>query len=153
MLMTTISARWRTNAPYFHTLLRIAAAAMFITSGTSKLFAFPEGMPPDGRTAQLLTQIGIGGLMEFVGGSLILIGLFTRPIAFLLSGEMAVAFFQFHFPQSYWPTINGGVGAALYCFVWLYFSTAGAGPLSLDSFFARHKRAVSDHLAVEVDDL
>jgi len=67
------------------------------------------------------------------GGGLILPGLFTRPVAFVLSGEMAVAYFQFHFPQSFWPTINGGIPAVLYCFFWLYFSAAGAGAWSLDA--------------------
>jgi putative oxidoreductase len=80
-----------------------------------------------------MTQAGLGGFLEAFGGGLLLLGLFTRPVAFILSGEMAVAYFQFHFPQSFWPTINGGVPAALFCFVWLYFSAAGAGPWSLDA--------------------
>lgn len=67
------------------------------------------------------------------GGALLLLGLFTRPVAFLLAGEMAVAYFQFHFPKSFWPTVNGGVSAALYCFIWLYFWAAGAGPWSVDA--------------------
>ncbi len=67
------------------------------------------------------------------GGALLLFGLFTRPVAFLLSGEMAVAYFQFHAPLGFWPNMNGGVAAVLYCFVWLYFSAAGAGPWSLDA--------------------
>ena len=103
-----------------------------------KLFAFPAGMPPDGSTAPLLSQIGIGGLLEVVGGALLLVGLFTRPVAFILSGMMAVAYFQFHQPQGFWPVMNGGIPAILYCFVWLYFSAAGAGPWSLD---ARRGRA------------
>jgi putative oxidoreductase len=90
-------------------------------------------MPPDGGTARLLSQIGIGGVLETFGGFLLLLGLFTRPVAFILAGEMAVAYFQFHFPQGFWPTMNGGVSAALYCFVWLYFAAAGAGPWSLDA--------------------
>ena len=80
-----------------------------------------------------MTQIWIGGVLEVFGGGLILLGLFTRPVAFILSGEMAVAYFQFHFPNGFWPVVNGGVDAALYCFVWLYFSAAGAGPWSLDA--------------------
>lgn len=102
-------------------------------SGTMKLFAWPMGMPPDGGTAQLLSQIGIGGLLEVFGGALMLIGLFTRPVAFILAGEMAVAYFQFHQPAAFWPTMNGGVSAVMYCFVWLYFSAAGAGVWSIDS--------------------
>jgi len=119
-------------------VLRIVAAFIFIPSGTMKLFAFPAGMPPDGSTAPLLSQIGIGGLLEVVCGALLLVGLFTRPVAFILSGMMAVAYFQFHQPQGFWPVMNGGIPAILYCFVWLYFSAAGAGPWSLD---ARRGRA------------
>lgn len=126
-------SNWRNFAPQLKSLLRIVAAFMFLLAGTSKLFAFPVGMPPDGGTATLLSQVGIGGVLEFVGGALLLVGLFTRPVAFILSGEMAVAYFQFHFPNGFWPTVNGGVSAALYCFVWLYFSAAGAGPWSLDA--------------------
>jgi putative oxidoreductase len=85
------------------------------------------------ENAPLLSQAWVGGILEVFGGALLLVGLFTRPVAFLLSGEMAVAYFQFHFPQGFWPTTNGGVPAALYCFVWLYFSAAGAGPWSLDA--------------------
>jgi putative oxidoreductase len=106
---------------------------MFMLAGTSKLFAFPVGMPPNNGTANLMSQIGFGGLLEFVGGLLLLVGLFTRPVAFLLAGEMAVAYFQFHQPQGFWPVVNGGVAAVLYCFIWLYFSAAGAGPWSIDA--------------------
>ena len=106
---------------------------MFILAGTTKLFAFPAGVPPDGGTVPLMSQMGLGAILEAFGGGLLLVGLFTRPVAFLLAGEMAVAYFQFHAPQGFWPTMNGGVAAVLYCFVWLYFSAAGAGPWSLDS--------------------
>jgi putative oxidoreductase len=106
---------------------------MFMLAGTTILFAFPAGMPPNGATAPLMSEIGIGGALEAFGGALLLLGLFTRPVAFLLAGEMAVAYFQFHFRNGFWPTMNGGVAAALYCFVWLYFSAAGAGPWSLDA--------------------
>lgn len=81
----------------------------------------------------LLSQIGVGGLLEVIGGMLMLLGLFTRPVAFILAGEMAVAYWQVHAPESAWPTMTGGVSAALYCFVWLYFSAVGAGPWSLDA--------------------
>jgi putative oxidoreductase len=114
-------------------LLRIVAAFMFILAGTAKLFAFPVGTMPGGGTVAFASQLGIGAVLESFGGALLLVGLFTRPVAFLLSGEMAVAYFQFHFPRSFWPVANGGVGAALYCFVWLYFSAAGGGPWSLDA--------------------
>jgi putative oxidoreductase len=110
----------------------MVAAFMFMLAGTSKLFAFPVGMPKGG-TAHLMSQVGVGGILEAFGGLLLLLGLFTRPVAFLLAGEMAVAYFQFHFPKSFWPTVNGGVAAALYCFIWLYISAAGPGPWSLDA--------------------
>jgi putative oxidoreductase len=123
--------------PQLRSVLRIVAAFMFILAGTSKLFAFPVGMPPHGGTAKLLSEAGVAGVLEVFGGALLLVGLFTRPVAFLLAGEMAVAYFQFHFPSSFWPTVNGGVSAVLYCFVWLYFSAAGPGPWSID---ARRRR-------------
>jgi putative oxidoreductase len=110
----------------------MVAGFMFTLAGTTKLFAFPAGMPKGG-TAKLMSEIGVAGVLEVAGGLLMLFGLFTRPVAFLLAGEMAVAYFQFHFPKSFWPTINGGVSAALYCFLWLYFSAAGPGPWSLDA--------------------
>ena len=133
MTAPSIFARWSAWGPQLQSVLRIVAAFMFLQTGTMKLFAWPMGMPPDGGTAKLMSQIGIGGILEVFGGALLLLGLFTRPVAFLLAGEMAVAYFQFHFPQGFWPVMNGGISAALYCFVWLYFSAAGAGPWSLDA--------------------
>jgi putative oxidoreductase len=106
---------------------------MFMLAGTMKLFAFPAGIPPHGGTVRLLSQAGLAGVLETLGGGLLLLGLFTRPVAFLLSGEMAVAYFQFHAPRGFWPVLNGGEPAALFCFLWLYFSAAGAGPWSLDA--------------------
>ncbi len=137
MTEPNLVAKWSAWAPYLKSVLRIVAAFMFMLAGTAKLFAFPIGMPPNGGTAPLMSQIGIGGVLEVIGGALLLLGLFTRPVAFLLSGEMAVAYFQFHFPQGFWPVVNGGVAAVLYCFLWLYFSAAGAGPWSLDAKRAR----------------
>lgn len=133
MNASNLIAKCSACGPRLQSVLRIVAALMFMLAGTMKLFAFPAGMPPDGSTAALLSQIWIGGILELVGGALLLVGLFTRPVAFLLAGEMAVAYFQFHFPQGFWPNMNGGVAAALYCFVWLYYSAAGAGPWSLDA--------------------
>ena len=141
----SIARQWSSFAPQFKSLLRMVAAFMFMLSGTSKLFAFPVGMPPDGSTAQPMTQIWIGGALEVFGGALLLIGLFTRPVAFLLSGEMAVAYFQFHHPQSFWPTVNHGVAAVLYCFLWLYYSAAGPGPWSLDAMRGGSARS-GDHV-------
>jgi len=132
MAVTTLETRWAAWGPQLLSLLRIVAAFMFIQSGTMKLFGFPMAMP-DGSTASLMTQMGIGALLELVGGGLLLVGLFTRPVAFILSGEMAVAYFQFHAPQSFWPIVNQGQPAVLYCFIWLYLSAAGPGPWSLDA--------------------
>ena len=126
-------AKWASWGPYLQSVLRIVAAFMFLQSGTMKLFAWPAGMPPDDSTATLLSQVGIAGVLEVVGGGLLMLGLFTRPVAFILSGEMAVAYFQFFAAQSIWPVMNNGMTPALYCFVWLYFSAAGAGPWSLDA--------------------
>jgi putative oxidoreductase len=126
----TKSSEW---SPRLLSVLRIVAAFTFIPAGTMKLFAFPAGMPPNGGTAAFGTQIWIGGVLEALGGALLLLGWFTRPVAFLLAGEMAVAYFQFHAPRSFWPAINQGVPAVLYCFVWLYLSAAGGGPWSVDA--------------------
>ena len=128
----SLGSKWSACAPYLHSVLRIVAAFMFILAGTTKLFSFPGAMP-QGASAPVMSQVWIGGVLEVFGGALLLIGLFTRPVAFLLAGEMAVAYFQFHFPHSFWPTINGGAAAALYCFVFLYLSAAGAGPWSVDA--------------------
>jgi len=130
---SNVFAKWTSWAPQLQSLLRIVAAFIFITAGTTGLFAFPAGIPPAGGTVPVMSQLWIGALLELVGGGLLLVGLFTRPVAFVLAGEMAVAYFQFHFPSSFWPTINQGVPAVLYCFLWLYFSAAGAGPWSLDA--------------------
>src|SRR5437867_6773715 len=133
MTAPNIIAKWSIWGPYLQSVLRVVAASMFILSGTMKLFAFPAGVPPDGGTIPLMSQIGLGAILEAFGGGLLLVGLFTRPVAFLLAGEMAVAYFQFHAQQGFWLTMNGGVPAVLYCFIWLYFSAGGAGPWSLDS--------------------
>ncbi|PYP71740.1 MAG: DoxX family protein [Gemmatimonadetes bacterium] len=133
MTAPNIVVRWSTWAPQLRSVLRIVAAFMFVQAGTLKLFAFPIGMPPNGATASLLSEFWFAGVLETFGGTLLLLGLFTRPVAFLLAGEMAVAYFQFSFPLSVWPVANNGVPPALYCFLWLYLSAAGAGPWSLDA--------------------
>jgi len=127
-----IVSKWKAFAPQLQSVLRIVAAFLFIPSGTVKLFAYPMGMP-DGSTVHFGTQMWIGAVLEAVGGALMLLGLFTRPVAFILAGEMAVAYFQFHAPQGFWPVVNGGTSAAMFCFLWLYFSAAGPGPWSVDA--------------------
>ena len=95
-----LAARWIAAAPKLLSVLRMVAGLLFLLAGTSKLFAFPVGLPP-GVTVEFPSQIWIGGALEVVGGALLLLGLFTRPTAFILSGEMAVAYFQFHAPQGF----------------------------------------------------
>jgi putative oxidoreductase len=105
-----------------------------------KLFAFPVGMSTAGGGIKLISEVGLAGILEVFGGALLVLGLFTRPVAFLLAGEMAVAFFQVHFPRAFWPVLSGGELAFLYCFVWLYFSAAGAGPWSLDAMRGKQSK-------------
>jgi len=137
--MAEPSNRWTALSPQLLSILRIVAAFMFIQAGTMKLFAFPMSMPNDLKL-DLFSQMGIGGILEAFGGALLLVGLFTRPVAFLLAGEMAVAYFQFHFPMDFWPIINNGVSAVLYCFLWLYISAAGPGPWSIDAILRSNKK-------------
>lgn len=138
-IIPKLTAKWTSWSSQLQSILRIVSAFIFIQAGTMKLFAFPMGMPPNGGTAELFSQIGIGGILETFGGALLLLGLFTRPVAFILSGEMAVAYFQFHSPQGFWPIMNGGVSAMLFCFVLLYFSAAGAGVWSIDAMREKKK--------------
>jgi putative oxidoreductase len=119
-------------------VFRIVAGLIFITSGTMKLFGFPPSPVPVPQL-DVFSQIWIGAVMEFAGGILIVLGLFTRPTAFLLAGEMAVAYFQFHFPGSFWPTVNMGIAPILYCFLFLYLMVAGAGAWSVDRIIARRR--------------
>lgn len=117
-------------------VLRIVSGLVFITFGTMKLFNIPP-MPPGQPPVELLSQVGIAGILEVFGGLAFVLGLFTRPVAFILAGEMAVAYFQFHFPNSYWPSVNMGVPAILYSFIFLYYVFSGAGIWSIDAMIAR----------------
>ena len=125
-------------APYLQSVLRIVAALSFLTHGTQKLFAWPLAEPRP--TVELMSQMGAAGILEVVGGALMLLGLFTRPVAFVLAGEMAVAYFQAHHPRAFWPALNGGEPAVLFCFIYLYFAAAGPGPWSLDALLSRGSR-------------
>lgn len=131
-MTTTLAARWRSWAPYLLSVLRIIAAFLFIQFGSAKLLAIPAAVMPGGGTAPLMSLPGFAGSLELVGGALLLLGLFTRLVAFLLSGEMAFAYFMGHAPHGFWPVLNQGSPAILFCFIWLYISSAGPGPWSLD---------------------
>ncbi|HEX8262287.1 MAG TPA: DoxX family protein [Allosphingosinicella sp.] len=119
-------------APRLLSLLRIVAALIFLLHGAQKLLGFPP-LAPGMAMPEPFTLMWIGGVLELFGGLMLLIGLFTRPVAFVLSGEMAVAYWMFHAPQGPFPTLNGGDAAILYCFAFLYLAAAGPGPWSVDA--------------------
>jgi putative oxidoreductase len=112
-------------------VLRIVTALCFMQHGTAKLLQFPHVEMFDGLT--LASLMGIAGILELVGGALLVVGLLTRPVAFILSGQMAVAYFMMHAPKSFFPLLNGGEGAILFCFIFLYIACAGGGAWTLDA--------------------
>ena len=119
-------------------LLRVVSGLLFLQAGGMKLFDWFGGVPAQfGGHPPFMSQTWIGGVLEFYGGTAILLGLLTRPIAFLLSGEMAVAYFQFHQPNGFWPIQNHGEPAVLFCFIFLFFAAYGAGHWSCDAMFRR----------------
>ena len=115
-------------APHVLSALRIVAALLFLSYGTAKFFDFPG---PGPKLTPLLTAAGV---LEIVGGTLLVIGLFSRPVAFVLSGMMAVAYFIEHLPRGFFPLVNRGNEAILFCFIFLYIAAAGPGPWSLDAW-------------------
>jgi putative oxidoreductase len=123
--------------PRLLSVLRIVAAFLFMSHGTQKLFGFPTSEPRD--PAAVFSLMGVAGVLEAFGGLLLLLGILTRPVAFVLAGEMAVAYFRSHAPQGFWPLLNRGELAALYCFLFLYFAAAGGGSWSLDAIRARRR--------------
>lgn len=119
-------------------LLRVVAGLLFLQAGGMKMFDWFGGVPEQfGGHPKFLSQIWIGGAMEFYGGLAVMLGLWTRPVAFILSGEMAVAYFQFHQPQGFWPIQNHGEPAVLLCFIFLLFAAHGGGAWSVDGWLAR----------------
>jgi putative oxidoreductase len=126
--------------PYLLSILRIALGFLFIQHGTEKLWGFPNGRVDHNFFTALH---GFAGLLEFPGGLLLILGLFTRPLAFILCGEMAVAYFHSWAPRGFWPISNGGEGAVIYCFTYLWLVTAGAGPWSLDYLLQRRPKKVA----------
>jgi putative oxidoreductase len=126
-------SRWQ---PQLLALLRIVTGLLFLEHATQKFFGFPAPFPMPGPLPPLLVAAGV---IELVAGVLVTLGLFTRLAAFIAAGEMAVAYFMMHFPQGFWPAVNKGEAAILYCFIFLYLAAAGAGAWSIDS--ARVKSA------------
>ena len=127
MLSETLTTTW---SPRVLSVLRIMSALIFMAHGTQKILGFPASDRP---APEILSLGGIAGVLELFGGALLVLGLFTRPVAFLLSGLMAFAYFIAHAPRSFFPILNGGDAAILYCFVFLYLVFAGGGPWSLDA--------------------
>ncbi len=122
-------------APRLLSVLRIVSALIFMAHGTQKLLGFPA--PPANGLPATFSLIWVGGIIELLGGLLLVLGLFTRPVAFVLSGQMAVAYWMFHAPRNLYPLLNGGDASILYCFVFLYLVAAGPGPWSLDALRRR----------------
>jgi putative oxidoreductase len=136
--MNTVLAAPRVSLSLL-SILRVFTGLSLLQHGTGKILGFP--VVPNFANIQLNSLAGVGGLIELVGGILFTIGLFTRPVAFILSGFTAVAYFMVHAGKSFYPVLNGGELAALYCFIFLYFVFAGAGPWSLDAIRERKAAA------------
>ncbi|HKN65773.1 MAG TPA: DoxX family protein [Gemmatimonadaceae bacterium] len=121
-------------------ILRVVAALILMQHGSQKLFHYPpSGAPGPVTPLVLVSQTGLAGVLEFFGGMLLLLGLFTRPVAFILSGEMAVAYFQVHAPRAFLPIVNRGELPVILCFVFLYLAFAGAGSWSVDAVMRRSR--------------
>jgi putative oxidoreductase len=127
--------RW---SPYFLSILRIIAAFVYGVHGTRNFVWVSCAVPVPHLSPLFLA----GGMIETFGGLLLLIGLFTRPFAFVLSGEMPAAYFKFHAPQGFWPLLNDGEGTVLYCFIFLFLASAGGGPWSFDSLLRKRASTV-----------
>lgn len=141
MLTDTFDERQPAWHGAIHSLLRVVTGLLFMQHGVQKLFGLL--IPPDrpwSGPPEMFSQFWFAGILETFGGALIVLGLLTRPVAFLLSGEMAVAYFQAHFPRSVWPILNGGEPVVLFCFVYLYFFATGAGRYSIDAALNKRRR-------------
>ena len=124
-----------------YVLLRVVSGLLFLQAGGVKIFDWFGGVPAQfGGHPPIMSQTWIGGMLEVYGGAAILLGLLTRPVAFLLSGEMAVAYFQFHQPSGFWPIQNHGEPAVLLCFIFLYMAARGGGEWSLDALLRRRRK-------------
>lgn len=129
--MSEIGSICSKAAPHLLSVLRIVVAFLYMQHGGQKLFSFPAASPMG--EPPFFSLIWFAGVLELFGGLLILIGLFTRPVAFLLSGQMAFAYFMVHAPQNFWPLLNGGELEVFYCFTFLYLAAAGGGRWSVDN--------------------
>jgi putative oxidoreductase len=139
--MANLDSFYATWTPRLLSVLRIIAGFLLTAHGAQKLFGF---LAPAGASAPpMFSQMWVGGVLELFGGILLLLGLFTRPVAFILSGMMAVAYFQMHAPGGFWPLQNKGELAVLYCFVFLFLAAAGGGAWGLDRLFRRDQAAPS----------
>jgi putative oxidoreductase len=123
--------------PQLLSVLRIVTGLLFMQHGLQKLFGFFGGMGGPGQTVELASRYGVAGVLETFGGALIVLGLFTRLVAFILSGEMAFAYFLAHLPNSFFPIENRGEPVVLFCFVYLFLAAAGPGPWSVDAMMGR----------------
>lgn len=132
-----IASRLKSLEPHALGVLRIVSALIFMAHGTQKILGFP----PSERTVTMFSLSWIAGVLELIGGALLVLGLFTRPVAFVLSGLMAFAYWLAHAPRSFFPVSNGGDAAILYCFVFLFIVFAGPGRWSLDGLLGRERRA------------
>jgi putative oxidoreductase len=131
MTTTTMNSTAAAWAPRVLSIFRIVVALLFVSHGLVKLFGFPAGAQPG--QVPLATIYGLAAILETFGGAAILLGLFTRPVAFILSGQMAVAYFMAHATQGFFPVLNGGELAIMFSFAFLYLAAAGAGPWSIDA--------------------
>ena len=134
-MLDSLALTW---APRLLSVLRIVSALIFIAHGTQKLFGFPA--PPGSGLPPAMSLYWFAGVLEAGGGALLLLGAFTRPVAFILSGEMGFAYWLGHAPRNFYPLLNGGDAAILYCFVFLYIAAAGPGPWSIDAALGRRAR-------------
>jgi len=133
---SSLSPTW---TPRILSVLRIVAGFLFMAHGSAKILHIPE--VPNFEHLPLFSLIGVAGLLELVGGALVMLGLFTRPAAFVLSGEMAFAYFIAHAPHAFLPLLNKGESAVLYCFLFLYLAFAGGGPWGIDALLRRMRKA------------
>lgn len=140
--MSSLDRLCRDAAPHLLSLLRVMAALLLLQHGTQKLLGFPP-LPPGRAGPEFLTLIWFAGVIELVGGVLLALGLFSRATAFILSGELAFAYWLGHAPRGFYPILNAGELAALYCFVFLYLAAAGPGPWSLDRLLWRRRSGVA----------